>query len=126
MTITSSIEQNARYPYTNAEGYGRVARTSRAGREEDWLLYTFDEAVECRHMEVRTGNLQLPRNIFEAGYVELSYDGKVFERVGELQAGGIRIENPRRAIKALRIVCSKAGNGEGFVTVQSPVIYPLL
>ena len=122
--ITSSIAQSERYPYTNAEGYGRVARTSRAGREGDWLLYTFDKAVECRQMEVRTGNLQLPRNIFEAGYVEISYDGEHFERVCDLTAGGGIIDNPRRAIKALRIVCSKAGNGEGFVTVQWPTVWP--
>ena len=121
--ITSSIAQSERYPYSNAEGYSRIARTSRAARVGDWLLYTFDETVRCRSMEVRTGNLQLPRNIFEAGYVEVSYDGEHFERVGELRAGGIKVA-PRRAIKALRVVCSKEGNGEGFVTVQAPTVWP--
>ncbi|MBQ2007775.1 MAG: family 20 glycosylhydrolase, partial [Alistipes sp.] len=124
--ITSSIAESERFPYSNAEGYGRIARTSRVGKEGDWILYTFDEAVECRRMEIATGNLQLPRYIFTAGYMELSYDGEHFERVGDLKGGGAVIENPRRAIKAVRLVCTQSGNGESFVTVQEPKVYPIL
>jgi hexosaminidase len=124
--ITSSIAESERFPYSNAEGYGRIARTSRVGKEGDWILYTFDEAVECRRMEIATGNLQLPRYIFTAGYMELSYDGEHFERVGDLKGGGAVIENPRRAIKAVRLVCTQSGNGESFVTVQEPKVYPVL
>ena len=124
--ITSSIAENERFPYSNAEGYGRIARTSRVGKEGDWILYTFEEAVECRRMEIATGNLQLPRYIFTAGYMELSYDGEHFERVGDLKGGGAVIENPRRAIKAVRLVCTQSGNGESFVTVQEPKVYPIL
>ena len=124
--ITSSIEESERFPYSNAEGYGRIARTSRVGREGDWILYTFEEAVRCRRMEIATGNLQLPRYIFNAGYMELSYDGEHFERVGELKNGGCVITNPKRAIKAVRVVCGVSGNGADFVTVQAPKIYPVL
>ena len=124
--ITSSIDESERFPYSNAEGYGRIARTSRVGREGDWILYTFEEAVRCRRMEIYTGNLQLPRYIFNAGYMEVSYDGEHFERVGELKNGGAAIENPRRAIKAVRVVCGVSGNGADFVTVQAPKIYPVL
>ena len=124
--ITSSIAESERFPYSNAEGYGRIARTSRVGIKGDWILYTFDEAVECRRMEIATGNLQLPRYIFTAGYMELSYDGEHFERVGDLKGGGAVIENPRRAIKAVRLVCTQSGNGESFVTVQEPKVYPIL
>ncbi len=124
--ITSSITESERFPYSNAEGYGRISRTSRTGRDGDWILYTFEQAVECRRLEVRTGNLQLPRYIFNAGYMEVSYDGKTFTRVGELKCGGAAIDNPKRAIKAVRVVCTESGNGADFVTVQEPMVFPIL
>ena len=124
--ITSSIDESERFPYTNAEGYGRIARTSRVGREGDWILYTFEEPVKCRRMEVRTGNLQLPRFIFNAGYMEVSYDGKSFTRVCDLNCGGGAIDNPSKPIKAVRVVCTESGNGADFVTVQAPMVFPIL
>ena len=53
-------------------------------------------------MYVATGNFQLPRFIFENGYVEISSDGETFERVGDLDCGGYTIEYPARPIKAVR------------------------
>ena len=124
--ITSSIEESERFPFSNAEGYGRIARTARVGREGDWLLYTFEKPVACRRMEISTGNLQLPRFIFNAGYMEVSYDGVTFKRVCDLTCGGGVIENPSKPIKAVRIVCTESGNGADFVTVQAPKVYPKL
>ena len=124
--ISSSIAQSERFPFTNAESYGRISRTARVGREGDWLLYTFEEPVSCRRMEVRTGNLQLPRFIFNAGYMEVSYDGKTFSRVCDLKCGGGAIDNPSKPIKAVRITCTESGNGADFVTVQAPMVFPKL
>ncbi|MBR5333340.1 MAG: family 20 glycosylhydrolase [Alistipes sp.] len=126
VTITSSMEPSERFPFSNAEGYGRIARTARVCREGDWLLYTFEKPVSCRRMEISTGNLQLPRYIFNAGYMEYSEDGVNFKRVGELKNGGCVIENPSRPIKAVRIVCTENGNGADFVTIQAPKVYPKL
>ena len=120
------MEPSERFPFSNAEGYGRIARTARVCREGDWLLYTFEKPVSCRRMEISTGNLQLPRYIFNAGYMEYSEDGINFKRVGELKNGGCVIENPSRPIKAVRIVCTENGNGADFVTVQAPKVYPKL
>ena len=124
--ITSSMEPSERFPFSNAEGYGRISRTARVCREGDWLLYTFEKPVSCRRMEISTGNLQLPRYIFNAGYMEVSEDGVNFKRVDELKNGGCAIENPSRPIKAVRIVCTESGNGADFVTVQAPKVYPKL
>lgn len=126
VSITSSIAESERYPYSGAEGYGRIARTSRAADHGDWILYTFAEPVVCRRMEVVTGNKQLPRYIFNSGYIEVSYDGMKFERFAELVDGGAVIESPKRAIKAVRIVCTEHGNGARFVTIQAPKVYPIL
>ncbi len=124
--ITSSVAQSERFPYSNAESYGRIARTSRTSRAGDWILYTFEKPVECRRLEVRTGNLQLPRYVFNSGYMEVSEDGVTFRRVCELKNGGGAIDNPSRPIKAVRVVCTTDGNGAAFVTVQAPMVFPKL
>jgi hexosaminidase len=76
-------------------------------------------------MVVATGNFQLPRYIFESGYVEVSYDGTTFETVGELECGKYTIY-PKSPIRAVRMVCTSQGNGAEWVSIQPPTIYPLL
>lgn len=127
VTVTSSIPPSTKYPYTNAASYdGRIAYTGRTCHNGDWVLYTFDEPVRCRRMEIRTGYIQLPRCIFEQGYMEVSEDGETFRRVCDLQNGIGVVDAPRHAIKAVRIVSTKDGNGAAFVTLQSPWVYPVL
>ena len=124
--ITSSIAESEKYPYKNAEGYGRIAHTSKAASEGDWVMYTFEKPVTCRRLEIATGNLTLPRFVFDAGYMEVSYDGTNFKRVCDLEQGAGVIENPAKPIKAVRITCTQTGNGDNYVTVQPPKVYPKL
>ncbi|MBR2437142.1 MAG: family 20 glycosylhydrolase [Alistipes sp.] len=125
-TITSSMGDRENFSFEKAQGYGRLARTSRAADVGDWVEFTFDTPVRCRRMKVATGNFQLPRFIFENGYVELSYDGRTYERVGELECGMFIIEYPSRPIKSVRITCTSQGNGAEWVSVQPPTIWPML
>lgn len=125
-TITSSMGDRDNFSFEKAQGYGRLARTSRAADVGDWVEFTFDTPVRCRRMKVATGNFQLPRFIFENGYVELSYDGRTYERVGELECGMFFIEYPSRPIKSVRITCTSQGNGAEWVSVQPPTIWPML
>ncbi|MBR4995033.1 MAG: family 20 glycosylhydrolase [Alistipes sp.] len=124
--ITSSIEESKRNPYSNAEGYSKQARTARTCKDGDWILYTFEEPVVCRRLEIPTGYAHLPRLLFNAGYIEVSYDGENFERVGDLKLGAGVIDAPKKAIKAVRIVCTESGNGAEDVIVRAPNIYPVL
>ena len=124
--ITSSMNDSEKFSFDKAEGYGRIARTTRAGDVGDWVMFTFEQPVSCRRMKVATGNFQLPRYTFENGYVEVSYDGVNFERVGELDCGMFYIEYPARPIKAVRITCSSRGNGAEWVSIQPPIIWPKL
>lgn len=123
---TSSMTDREQFSFDKAEGYGRLARTTRAADVGDWVMFTFEQPVVCRRMKVATGNFQLPRFIFENGYVEVSYDGKSFERVGELECGMFFIEYPERPIKAVRITCTSRGNGAEWVSIQPPTIWPKL
>ena len=124
--ITSSMPESEKYSFDKAEGYGRLARTTRAGDVGDWVMFTFETPVKCRRMKVATGNFQLPRYIFENGYVELSFDGDNFIYIGDLEYGMLTIEYPELPIKAVRITCTSRGNGAEWVSIQPPTIYPLL
>lgn len=124
--ITSSMNDGEKFSFDKAEGYGRIARTTRSGDVGDWVMFTFEQPVSCRRMKVATGNFQLPRYTFENGYVEVSYDGVNFERVGELDCGMFYIEYPARPIKAVRITCTSRGNGAEWVSIQPPTIWPKL
>ena len=125
-TITSSMPQHATMTFAKAQGYGRLARTSRTCDVDDWVQFTFAQPVVCRRMQVATGNFQLPRFIFEQGYAEVSYDGKTFVRLGNLENGMYIIENPSQPIRAVRLVCTSRGNGAKYVSIQPPTIYPKL
>lgn len=125
-TITSSMSDREKFSFEKAEGYGRLARTSRAADVGDWVMFTFDNAVVCRRMKVATGNFQLPRFTFENGYVEVSYDGITFERLGDMECGMYYIEAPTRAIKAVRMTATSRGNGAEWVSIQPPTIWPKL
>ena len=126
LDITSSIPESEKYSFDKAENYGRLARTTRAGDVGDWVMFTFDVPVKCRRMKVATGNFQLPRYIFENGYVELSFDGDDFIYIGDLECGMLTIEYPELPIKAVRITCTSRGNGAEWVSIQPPTIYPIL
>ncbi len=124
--ITSSMPESEKFSFDKAENYGRLARTTRAADVGDWVMFTFDTAVKCRRMKVATGNFQLPRYIFENGYVEVSFDGYNFAYIGDLECGMFTIEYPERPIKAVRIICTSQGNGAEWVSIQPPTIYPIL
>ena len=124
--IASSMNDSEKFSFDKAEGYGRIARTTRAGDVGDWVMFTFEQPVSCRRMKVATGNFQLPRYTFENGYVEVSYDGVNFERVGTLDCGMFYIEHPAHPIKAVRITCTSRGNGAEWISIQPPTIWPKL
>ena len=125
-TLTSSMPQHSTMTFAKAQEYGRLARTARTCDVDDWIQFTFAQAVDCRRMQIATGNFQLPRFIFEQGYAEVSYDGKTFVPVGDLQNGMYVVDNPPHPIKAVRLVCSSQGNGAKYVSIQPPTIWPRL
>lgn len=76
-------------------------------------------------MLLRTGYSHLTKMQFVTGYAEVSYDGRTFERAGELDEGAILLR-PERPVKAVRLVCTSDGNGTPIVVVMPPEIKPVL
>lgn len=122
--ITSSMPVRENAPFSRAEQYKAFARTTRTCRPGDWVQFTFAQPVRFRELYMQTGYLQLPRLIFESGYAEISYDGRTFERVGELAQGSIRLSSPDRPVRAVRITSTSDGNGSSSVIFQPLQIKP--
>lgn len=118
-TFSSSVAQHKRYPYSGIERYKRDGRTRGDVKSGDWFLFEFAEPVKCRAIEFSTGSSTLSRSI-RKGYLEVSKDGKRFERAGELKNGKIRLLHPK-AIKAARLVSEH--NDNGVVAITAPRIY---
>lgn len=125
LTISASMGESTQFPYINASTYRGLSRTRRACRQGDWVLYVFEKPVSCREMYLQTGNRQLPKTILTTGYAEVSYDGQEFVRAGELEKGSITLR-PQRPVKAVRLVSTCDDNGTPYVTIQPPVVKPIL
>ncbi len=117
VTLTSSMPQSDRNPYSNAERYAGQARTKRTCTEGDWFLFTFGEALTCGRIEIVTGYSHLPRCLITAGYVETSSDGQNFTHAAALNSGRACID-VSQPVKAVRIVAECHGNGEDNVIIQ--------
>ncbi len=125
VTISTSMGESEKFPYTNASNYKGLSRTRRACRQQDWILYAFAQPVACREMFLQTGNRQLPKTIVTTGYAQVSYDGEHFEPAGELVNGSITL-HPERPIRAVRLISTCDDNGTPYVTIQPPQIKPRL
>ncbi len=121
VTLTSSMPENPRFPFSNIARYSDNIRTKRTSRKGDWILFEFEEKVECRKVEFCGGTYAVPSRLITKGYLELSEDGKTFKRVGDLENGHITLINPR-PFKAARIVSES--DHDSVVAIPSPRIYP--
>lgn len=119
--LTTTMGESKRTPYSNVNGYKTFARTTRAPRLKDEILYTFTTPLACREIYLQTGDSALPKAIVTTGDVEISSNGVDFTKVGELDMGSIRLYDLKN-VKAIRIASTCNGNGCAFVTIQYPRI----
>jgi hexosaminidase len=123
MTCTTSLpfrnDKSSVQLATYANEYGH--RTSRTCKEGDWILYEFDEPLEDVVVELTTGYRHVARGVFPTGVVEISVDGKEFREECALKGGlaTLTLSEPTRAI---RLRCTRTGNGDSFVYIQHPII----
>ncbi len=91
--------------------------SQRAPIEGDWYLWTFEQPLICREIDVKTGRDHLQRTGFPKGRVEISYDGKNFTKIAELNDLKATVR-PEKPVRAIRVVCESHGNGESSTQVQ--------
>ena len=122
VTLTSSIPENPKYGYGRIADYYHKITTARTCYKGDWILFEFEEPLECRQVEFYTGRYNVAAGLVQVGYLEVSEDGVNFERVADLEYGIAKLVNPR-PIKAARIVVEADVRGSNIV-IGSPIIYP--
>ena len=122
--VTTSLEPNRHYAVENLENYDRskYLRTAKPPKKGDYVLYTFEEPVECHRITVQTAD---PVNNFygiTVGHVEVSYDGINFQPVGRFDMyNKVVIEAPAQPVKAVKIVVDGPGEDKN-VSIQSLMI----
>ena len=122
--LTSSMPENPKYGYGRVSEYYMKMRTTRTCHKGDWLLYEFEEPVECRAIEFCVRNYHMPiTRLIHSGHIEISEDGKNFERVADLEFGAVRLINPH-PFKAARIECNETAIGGSDIRISAPLIYP--
>ena len=122
--LTSSMPENPKYGYDRVSEYYMKMRTTRTCHKGDWLLYEFDEPVECRAIELCIRNYHMPATrLIHIGHIEISEDGKEYKRVADLELGAIRLVNPH-PFKAIRIMCDETAIGGSDIRISAPIIYP--
>ena len=123
VTLTSSIPEDPSRGYARIAKYYTNIRTARTCHKGDWIHYEFEEPVVCRQIEFYTGGYNMPSRLVQKGYLEVSEDGKIFERVADLVYGVAKLYNPK-PIKAARIVVEDIAVGQSTITIGVPIVYP--
>lgn len=121
--VSSSMPENPKYSYAGVSTYKSRVMTACACKKGDWILFEFDEPVECRQAEFYTGRYNMPSGLIQVGHLEVSEDGVNFERVADLKYGIAKIVNPR-PIKAARIVADRDLIGSSAIWIGAPKLYP--
>ncbi len=123
--LLTSFEQNPKSGFEQVESYKTFCRTTRTSFSGDWIMYLFEQPVECRSMNLTVGFRILPAYLFVTGYAEVSYDGRTFVRAGDLHDGSITIyPEPEQSIYAVRLVCTENTNGYGSDFINAPIVKP--
>lgn len=122
-TLTSSIPLDEKYPAANCEAYfksrHKMSRTARSAKEGDWLLFSFDEPIECSYIRVATGMPHIHRCIIYNADVEVSYDGTTFTKAGEVTNGECAVRPKRnKPVHAVRLVAKGISDADSYVIIQ--------
>ena len=123
VTLTSSMPEDPKRGYARIAEYYKTIRTARTCHKGDWIHYEFEEPVVCRQIEFYTGGYAVASRLVQKGYLEISEDGKTFERVADLVYGIAKLYNPK-PIKAARIVVEDIAVGQSTITIGVPIVYP--
>lgn len=125
VTVTSSLAPSPKFPVRNAADYhfGTYVRVPSPCKAGDYILYKFDEPVDCGAIDVRTGIPNVTRYIVTQGTVEYSADGINFGGSVPLDDSGTAVIRPDGPVRAVRV--SIAGsNGETTVCWQDLRVIP--
>ena len=115
LTSSLNLKHSTRHPARKHHKW----MTDRGVKAGDWVLYTFEEPLNCYSIEVGTGYSHTTNWYVHEGYVEVSYDGTNFEKAEDLWYG-YAVLHPKKGVRALRLIVT------GDETRDYTVIQPLI
>ena len=103
--IESSLTFQTKFPSDNLLdfNFSTYARTTERLKKGDYLTYIFEKPVFTKRISVSTGIPNIDFYGITEGYVEYSYDGKLFIKGNEF-TDGISVILPKEPVSAVRIV----------------------
>ena len=113
--VTTSLKASRGYQIENLAAYEeeKYFRTAGAPVKGDYVLYTFEQPVECSTIRVQTND---PVNKFWGvtdGHVEVSYNGVDFVEAGRFDMyNKVIINNIAKPVSAVKIVCDGPSEGK--------------
>lgn len=114
--IESSLTFQTKFPSDNLLdfNFSTYARTTERLKKGDYLTYIFEKPVFTKRISVSTGIPNIDFYGITEGYVEYSYDGKLFIKGNEF-TDGISVIFPKEPVSAVRVVVT--GESDGFTAV---------
>lgn len=122
LVISSSMPEDSSKPFGKAAAYEGVSHTGCCPKVGDWIQFDFEETVNCSYMVFKTGYPEFPSAVVASGDVYVSEDGQTYKKTARLENGQTSF-SPGRAVKSVRIISDRHGNGHYMVVIQSPEIY---
>ena len=127
VSVTSSLTCSGKFPIRNSADYqfSSYVRTVSPCKAGDYILFAFDEPVDCEAIDVRTGLPDVTRYIVTDGTAACSADGKTFGEEIPLKPDGSVVLRPSAPVRAVRISI-RGGNGETILGWQDLRVVPRL
>ncbi|MCK9625868.1 MAG: family 20 glycosylhydrolase [Bacteroidales bacterium] len=112
--VTSSMDENPRAKMSNLEDYNinTYFRTASAPQKGDWILFSFEEPVDCREITVNTTIPVIEFWGISDGHVEYSYNGEDFIIGGKFKRYSVKLSKLDSPVKAIKIVVDSKGEGK--------------
>lgn len=104
VTIETSFGDDKRFPMKNITDYNfkNYWRTDRTGKAGDYVIYKFNQPVECSRIVVESGIPNIDLYGVTDGYIEYTYDGTNWIK-GEKFTNNIAVITPDKGVKAVKI-----------------------
>ena len=127
VSVTSSLTCSGKFPIRNSADYqfSSYVRTVSPCKAGDYILFAFDEPVDCEEIDVRTGLPDVTRYIVTDGTAACSADGKTFGEEIPLKPDGSVVLRPSAPVRSVRISI-RGGNGETILGWQDLRVVPRL
>ena len=107
VTFSFPLQGRNRADFLTDYNHETYIRTYKTLNKDDYLIYSFDEPLNCKKITVVTGIPNIELFYVEDGYVSYSLDGINYISVGQLEYGTISF-TPPNGVKSVKLTMGDA------------------